>query len=132
MPGVETSLPLMLTQAKSGKCSIAQVAHWMSTAPAKAYGIPNRAIAPGYDADLVLVDWNNYKPVLREEIQSTVPRLEKPGLAVDRGRRSKCGWSPFEGWNLTGWLVITIVGGQIAYKRGKFNTEVRGQALSFV
>ena len=115
MPGVETSLPLMLTQAKLGKCSIAQVAHWMSTAPAKAYGIPNKgAIAPGYDADLVLVDWNNYKPVLREEIQS------------------KCGWSSFEGWNLTGWPAITIVGGQIAYKKGKFNTEVRGQALSFV
>ena len=115
MPGVETSLPLMLTQAKLGKCSIAQVAHWMSTAPAKAYGIPNKGvIVPGYDADLVLVDWHNYKPVLREEIQS------------------KCGWSPFEGWNLTGWPVMTIVGGQIAYKKGQFNTEVRGQALSFV
>lgn len=38
----------------------------------------------GYDADLVLVDWENYKPVLPEEIQS------------------KCGWSSFEGWNLTG------------------------------
>ena len=114
MPGVETSLPLMLTQAKLGKCTIAQVANWMSTAPAKAYGIPNKgAIAVGYDADLVLVDWNNYKPVLREEIQS------------------KCGWSSFEGWNLTGWPIITIVGGQIAYKKGKFNTNVRGKALSF-
>ena len=114
MPGVETSLALMLTQAKAGKCSIAQVSNWMSTAPAKAYGIPNKgAIAVGYDADLVLVDWENYKPVLREEIQS------------------KCGWSPFEGWNLTGWAVVTIVNGQIAYQEGKFNTEVRGRALSF-
>lgn len=51
MPGVETSLPLMLTQAKLGKCSIERVSHWMSTAPAKAYGIPNKgAIALGYDA----------------------------------------------------------------------------------
>jgi dihydroorotase len=41
MPGVETSLPLMLTQAKLGKCTIAQVANWMSSAPVKAYGIPN-------------------------------------------------------------------------------------------
>lgn len=41
MPGVETSLPLMLTQAKLGKCTIAQVANWMSNAPVKAYGIPN-------------------------------------------------------------------------------------------
>ncbi len=54
MPGVETSLALMLTQAKEGKCSVAQVSRWMSSAPAQAYGIPNKGIiAPGYDADLV-------------------------------------------------------------------------------
>ncbi len=114
MPGVETSLALMLTQAKSGKCTVAQVSNWMSTAVAKAYGIPNKgAIAVGYDADLILVDLNNYRPVLREEL------------------KTKCGWSPFEGWNLTGWTQITIVGGQIVYERGEFNTEVRGKALSF-
>jgi dihydroorotase len=114
MPGVETSLPLMLTQAKQGKCTIAQVANWMSAAVAKAYGIPNKgAIAPGYDADLVLVDLNTYRPVLREELQT------------------KCGWSPFEGWNLTGWPAITIVGGQVVYERGKFYSEVRGKALNF-
>ncbi|MBD2304278.1 dihydroorotase [Chroococcidiopsis sp. FACHB-1243] len=114
MPGVETSLPLMLTQAMQGRCTVAQVSHWMSTAVAKAYKIPNKgAIAPGYDADLVLVDLNNYHSVRREELQT------------------KCGWSPFEGWNLTGWAVYTIVGGQIVYDRGKLNTQVRGQALSF-
>ncbi|MGB3692234.1 MAG: dihydroorotase [Spirulinaceae cyanobacterium] len=114
MPGVETSLPLMLTQAMQGRCTIAQVANWMSTAPAKAYQIPNKgAIAVGYDADLVLVDVDNYRPVLREEILS------------------KCGWSPFEGWDLTGWPQLTIVGGQVVYEAGKVNTEVRGKALSF-
>lgn len=67
MPGVETSLPLMLTQAMQGRCTVAQVSNWMSAAVAKAYGIPKKvAIAPGYDADLVLVDLNNYRPVLRE------------------------------------------------------------------
>jgi len=114
MPGVETSLPLMLTQAMEGKCTVAQVAKWMSSAPAKAYQIPNKgAIAPGYDADLVLVDLHNYRPVWREEIVS------------------KCGWSPFEGWNLTGWPVYTIVNGEIVYEKGKLNTEVRGKALTF-
>jgi len=114
MPGVETSLPLMLTQAMQGRCTVAQVSHWMSTAVAKAYGIPNKgAIAPGYDADLVLVDLATYRPILRQELQT------------------KCGWSPFEGWNLTGHPVVTIVGGQIAYDRGKLNPAVRGQALRF-
>ncbi|MEC4815288.1 MAG: dihydroorotase [Scytonema sp. PMC 1069.18] len=114
MPGVETSLPLMLTAAMQGQCSVAQVANWMSQAVAKAYHIPNKgAIAPGYDADLVLVDLNTYRPVVREELLT------------------KCGWSPFEGWNLTGWPVMTIVGGQIVYEKGKVSTQVRGQALTF-
>lgn len=114
MPGVETSLPLMLTQAQQNRCTVEQVANWMSTAVAKAYKIPNKgSIAPGYDADLVLVDLNTYKPVLREELQT------------------KCGWSPFEGWKLTGWPVVTVVGGQVVFDRGKLHTNVRGKALSF-
>jgi dihydroorotase len=114
MPGVETSLAVMLTQAKAGKCTVAQVSHWMSTAVAHGYGIPKKGIIEiGYDADLVLVDLVNYHPVLREELQT------------------KCGWSPFEGWDLTGWAQVTIVGGQIAFDRGKLNTTVRGKALSF-
>lgn len=114
MPGVETSLPLMLTQAKQGRCSVAQVSHWMSTAVAKAYGIAGKgAIAPGYDADLVLVDLETYHPVLGGELLT------------------KCGWSPFEGWELTGWPVVTLVSGQIAYERGQLHTQVRGRPLAF-
>jgi dihydroorotase len=114
MPGVETSLPLMLTQAQQGKCTLAQVSNWMSTAVAQAYGIPQKGkIAIGYDADLVLVELDTYRPVLRDELQT------------------KCGWSPFEGWDLTGWPAVTIVGGQIVYDQGVFNNEVRGEALKF-
>lgn len=91
MPGVETSLALLLTQAMQGRCTVAQVANWMSTAVAKAYRIPNKGqIAIGYDADLVLVDLNTYRIVRRED------------------QLTKCGWSSFEGWNLTGWAVTTI------------------------
>ncbi|MFN6561969.1 MAG: dihydroorotase [Nostoc sp. ChiSLP01] len=115
MPGVETSLALMLTAAMEEKCTVPQVVNWMSKAVAAAYGIPNKgAIAPGYDADLVLVDLNTYRPVQREELLT------------------KCGWSPFEGWNLTGWAVTTIVGGEIVYEKGQVNTQVRGQALTFL
>lgn len=114
MPGVETSLPLMLTQAVEGRCTVAQVANWMSTAVAKAYKIPNKGqIAPGFDADLVLVDLEKYRPVVREEMAS------------------KCGWSPFEGWNLTGWPIVTVVGGKVVFENGKLDTNVRGEALIF-
>ncbi len=114
MPGVETSLPIMLTQAVAGKCTIEQVSNWMSTAVAKAYDIPNKgAISIGYDADLVLVDVENYHLVERKDIVS------------------KCGWSPFEGWNLTGYPVYTIVNGNIVYEKGTIRSEIKGKALRF-
>jgi dihydroorotase len=114
MPGVETALPLMLTQAVAGKCTIAQVSNWMSAAVAKAYNIPKKgAISIGYDADLILVDVENYHTVERADLET------------------KCGWSPFEGWNLTGFPIYTIVNGHIVYDRGKIDAEVKGKALQF-
>jgi dihydroorotase len=114
MPGVETSLPIMLTQAVAGKCTIEQVSNWMSTAVAKAYDIPNKgSISIGYDADLVLVDLENYHQIERKDIVS------------------KCGWSPFEGWNLTGYPVYTIVNGNIVYEKGEIRSEIKGKALRF-
>jgi dihydroorotase len=114
MPGVETALPLMLTQAVAGKCTIEQVSNWMSTAVAKAYGIPNKgAIAICYDADLVLVDVEHYHTLERADVET------------------KCGWSPFEGWNLTGYPVYTIVNGHVVFDRGEINSEVKGKALQF-
>lgn len=114
MPGVETSLPLMLTEYKKGRCSLHQVVKWMCTNPAKLYKIPHKGeIKVGYDADVILVDLNNYAPVLKENLAT------------------KCGWSPFEGWILTGWPVYTIVNGEIALNKGELQTEVRGKALTF-
>jgi dihydroorotase len=114
MPGVETSLAVMLTHAKAGKCTVAQVSNWMSTAVAQAYHIPNKGlIQSGYDADLVLVDLEHFKEVKREDVLS------------------KCGWNPFEGRQLTGWAIYTVVLGQIAFENGKCNPNVRGKALQF-
>jgi dihydroorotase len=114
MPGVETSLLLMLTEYKKGRCTLAQVVKWMCSNPAKLYNIPNKGeIKVGYDADVILVDLKNYQPVLKENLAT------------------KCGWSPFEGWNLTGWPIYTIVLGNIALEKGKLNTQVRGKPLSF-
>jgi len=91
----------------------------MSTAVAEAYQIVGKGkIEPGYDADLVLVDWVTEKTVDRQDLQT------------------KCGWSPFEGWRLTGWPVITIVNGNVVYngrapQGEQFNATLRGKALQF-
>jgi len=45
--------------------------------------------------------------------------------------QTKCKWSPFEGWNLTGFPVVTIAGGQVVFDRGTIHPDVRGQALRF-
>ncbi|NJK35125.1 MAG: dihydroorotase [Oscillatoriales cyanobacterium SM2_2_1] len=114
MPGVETSLALMLTEAQKGRCTVHQVSQWMSSNVAKAYKIANKGeLRIGWDADLVLVDLHHYKPVRHEELLT------------------KCGWSPFEGWNLTGWAHTTLVHGQIVYQNGRVNPQVRGRALAF-
>ncbi len=114
MPGVETSLPLMLTAVHRGEATLAEVVRWMSAAPARAYAIPNKGrIAPGYDADLVLVDLENFAPVRPETLAT------------------RSAWSPFAGWSLTGWPQLTIVGAQIAFEDGQVVTETRGSALTF-
>lgn len=114
MPGVETALPLILTAMQQGRCRLPQVVRWMAEAPAWAYQIQNKGrIQVGYDADLVLVDLETPRPLQREELLT------------------KCGWSPFEGWELVGWPSLTLVQGQIAYRRGQVIPSVRGRALQY-
>ncbi|MCS6959444.1 MAG: dihydroorotase [Pseudanabaenaceae cyanobacterium SKYGB_i_bin29] len=115
MPGVETSLPLMLTAAVQGKCTLFQVSNWLSRNVAIAYGIPRKGeIRVGWDADLVLVDLNRWQTVETTQLQT------------------KCGWSPFTGWRLTGFPQYTIVNGQVVYAQGKIISETRGKPLQFL
>ncbi len=114
MPGVETSLPLMLTEMKAGRCTLAEIQKWMCYGPAMAYGIRNKGkIFEGWDADLTLVDIENIKPVRNEDTFTKVR------------------WSPFNGRQLTGWPQYTIVGGHIVYDRGKIRPDIHGRALTF-
>lgn len=114
MPGVETSLPLMLTQMAAGKCTLAEIQSWMCYGPAEAYHIPNKGkIAEGWDADLTLVDTSEVRPVRNEEMLTKVE------------------WSPYAGTMLTGWPTHTIVGGHVAFDRGRIREGAHGRALTF-
>ena len=114
MPGVETSLPLALTEMAAGRCTLAQVQRWMCSNAMAAYGIPNKGkILEGWDADLVLVDLKTYRPVRNEETFTKVR------------------WSPFHGRELTGWPVYTVVNGRIVFERGRIREGVLGNALQF-
>ena len=114
MPCVETSLPLILTAWKDGKCTLAQVLKWMCWRPAEAYGIANKGeLAEGYDADLAIVNTDDSHTVRDQDMFTRVR------------------WSPYSGRELTGWPIWTIVGGKIAFADGQVQQNVRGIALKF-
>ena len=111
MPGVETSLPLMLTHAMGGKCSISDVVHWMCEGPAKVYGMKNKgSLKEGYDGDLTLVD------------------LETRKRITDNDTWTRVGWTPYAGMEFTGLPMWTIVDGIPVHKRTK-EGSFKGKSL---
>jgi dihydroorotase len=119
LPAVENSLALLLDQVNRERCTLLQVAHWMSYAPAKVWDIVDKGeIRVGYDADLVLVDMRRKIKVQNEDQQT------------------KCGWSPWHGQTLTGWPVKTWVRGQQVFEldvenRARFADKPLGHAATF-
>jgi dihydroorotase len=114
LPAVENSLALLLNQVFLGRCTIEQVVHWMCDAPARVWDIVNKGrIAPGYNADLVLVDLNKTATVLNEQ------------------QETKTRWSPWHGVSLTGWPVRTWVMGQEVFRDGQIDDSIRGQEATY-
>jgi allantoinase len=102
-PGVETQMPLMLTEVNRGRMTIMDYVRWACVNPAKAWGLyPTKGvIQPGADADIVLVD------------------LAAEG-ALDQGSLfSKSKISPWHGRRVKGLPVLTMVRGRIVMRDGK-------------
>lgn len=114
LPAVENSLALLLHQVHLGKCTLDQVAHWMSDAPARVWDLVGKGrIEVGYDADLVLVDLNRTATIVNEQ------------------QETKSRWSPWHGVTLTGWPVRTWVHGQEVFRDGQINDQVRGREATY-
>ncbi|MDB5106862.1 MAG: dihydroorotase, multifunctional complex type [Fibrobacteres bacterium] len=112
MPGVETSLPLMLNRVNQGLCTLAEVVRWMCENPARLYGLKNKGrIQAGYDADLVLLDMGREKTIEDGKLQT------------------KVNWSPYNGWKTKGWPVMTMVNGNIVFREGEFFTDILGREM---
>ena len=112
MPGVETSLPRMLTHAKEGKCSISDIVRWMCAGPAKVYEIKNKgSLIEGFDGDLTLVDLENHR------------------IIQDSDTWTRVGWTPYDGMELTGWPMYTIVDGNVVHKRDS-GGSLRGSSVA--
>ena len=117
MPGVETSLALMLTAYNEGKIELPAIQKLMCKNPAEIMKIARRGkLKEGYYADVIVVD------------------TEKEWIAgVDDTLESKCGWTPYENWKLKGKNIMTIVNGEIVYEKGKINENAKkGKAIEFL
>ena len=114
MPGVQTILPVMLNHINNEKLSLEQLIKLMCENPCKIFGIKNKGyIKENFDADLTIVDMNKEQTIKDEMIAS------------------KCGWTPFNNFNVKGFPVATIINGKIVMSDGKVNIQGSGQPLDF-
>jgi dihydroorotase len=95
LPGIETLLPLMLTQVNKDRISLKRVVEATAELPAKIFGLYPRkgAIEVGSDADLVIID------------------LKRNDVFRGDSLCSKADWTPFEGWEHQGKPLMTFVRG---------------------
>ncbi|HEX2566668.1 MAG TPA: allantoinase AllB [Burkholderiales bacterium] len=102
-PGVETQMPLMLTEVAKGRMALTDYVRWACVNPAKAWGFfPNKGvIQPGADADLVLLDLKREWSIDQSQLFS----------------RSKI--SPWHGRRVQGGPVLTMVRGTVVMENGK-------------
>ena len=114
MPGVQTLVPVMLNHVNQGKLTLEQFINSVCENPVKIFGIKNKGfIKEGYDADFTIVDMN------------------KKILIQNKNIESKCGWSPFDGFEFKGTPVSTIIGGKIKMRDGKILGNPDGKPLVF-
>jgi len=115
MPGVQTSVPIMLDHVNQGRLSLERLVDLTSHGPGRIFGISRKGrIAVGYDADLTIVDLQR-QAIIRKE---------------DGG--SKTGWTPYDGKKVTGWPIGTIIRGQLVMWEGEIVTPSIGQPVTFM
>ncbi len=96
IPGLETTLKLLLTEVNKNKLTLQQVVNLTSTNPAKIFNIPNKGeIKIGYDADITILD------------------MKETGKIDVENTYTKGKYTPFENREYTGNNIMTINRGNI-------------------
>jgi len=103
LSGVETSVSVMLNEVNKGNLSINDYVRLTCEAPAKIWGIyPQKGnLLPGADADITIVDMNMKKIISAGDLHS----------------KSKT--SPYDGMEVQGLPVATIIRGNFMMRDGK-------------
>ena len=114
MPGVQTLVPLMLNEVNKGKLKLQRFVELSSEGPRRIYDIKNKGrIAEGYDADFTIVDMKRSRTITNQWIAS------------------RCKWTPYDGLDVTGWPVGTVVRGQKVMWENEIVTKGGGRPVTF-
>jgi carbamoyl-phosphate synthase/aspartate carbamoyltransferase/dihydroorotase len=99
VPGLETSLPLMLTAVHEGRLTLNRLVELMAANPRRIFHLPEQ-------------------PDTRVEVDA------EAALSIDDERLyTKCGWSPFAGMRLRGRVRRVILRGKVVFEEGKVLAE---------
>jgi dihydroorotase (multifunctional complex type) len=102
IPGLETVLPLMLTEVFEKRMTWIDFLRVCCSSPARILGLETKGIlTQGYDADIVLA------------------RIQE-GTISGSDFYSKAKITPFEGRRVLARVITTIVGGDVVFKDGEF------------
>ena len=93
-PGLETILPLLLASVSQGRLTLDDVISRLHTNPNRIFQIPEQL-----------------ETFIEVDLASTYEVH-----AVDHNTR--CGWTPFEGWKVTGRLTRVVLRGETAFDHG--------------
>jgi len=100
--GIETAIPLMVTYGyHHRKIPLLKIFKKMSYNPAKILNIPFIPLEEGVPANLTIIDIETEKEVDKDKFFS-------------KGKNT-----PFHGWTLKGWPIMTFVEGRLVYREGK-------------
>lgn len=114
MTGVQTLVPVMLDHVNKGKMTLERFVDMTSHGPNRLFQIAGKGrIAVGYDADLTIVD------------------LKRKQVIDNSWIASKPGWTPYDGVEVTGWPVGTILRGHKVMWEGELVEAHKGEPMTF-
>ena len=111
IPGMETMVPLVITEALKRKIPLTKISELCSYNVARTFNLlPKKGIiAPGSDADLAIVDIENEEEIRSEKLHSI------------------SGFTPYEGKKAKGWPILTLLRGNVIYQKGKLLEKGQGK-----
>ena len=114
MPGVQTLLPVMLTHVANGRLTLERLMDLTSHGAQRVFGIAGKGrMAEGYDADLTIVDLKARRTLKHENMAT------------------RSGWTPFDGFETTGWPMATIIRGRVVMRDDEIVIPGGGKPVRF-